>query len=69
MFITFHKNEFRIHDSKSGNIMFIKSIADDIIDAQLSGNQVTITTKKRTEIFKRIGNTYAFSFFRSFEHK
>ena len=69
MFITFHKNEFRIHDSKTGNIMFIKSIADDITDAQLSGNQVTITTKKRTEIFKRIGNTYAFSFFRSFEHK
>ena len=69
MFITFHKNEFRIHDSKTGNIMFIKSIADDITDAQLSGNQVTITTKKRTEIFKRIGNTYAYSFFRSFEHK
>jgi len=69
MFITFHKNEFRIHDSKTGNIMFIKSIADDITDAQLSGNQVTITTKRRTEIFKRIGNTYAFSFFRSFEHK
>lgn len=69
MFITFHKNEFRIHDSKTGNIMFIKSIADDITDAQLSGNQVMITTKRRTEIFKRIGNTYAFSFFRSFEHK
>lgn len=69
MFVTFHKNEFRVHDSKTGNIMYIKSIADDIVDAQLSGNQITITTKRRTEIFRRIGNTYAFSFFRSFEHR
>ncbi len=67
MFITWRKNEFCIHDSQSGNIMFIKSMADDILDAQLSGNQVIITTKKYTHIYKRIGNTYAFSFFRSIQ--
>lgn len=68
MFITWHKNEFRVHDSKSGNIMFVKSLADEIIDAQLSGNQATITTKKRTFLFKRIGSTFAFSFWREIPH-
>ena len=64
MFITWHKNEFRIHDSTTGNIMFVKSMADDILDAQLSGNQVVVRTKRNTQIFKRIGSTFAFSFFR-----
>ncbi len=68
MFITWFRNEFRIHDSKSGNIMFVKSMGDEILDAQLSGNQAVITTKKQTSIFKRIGNTYAFSFFRAIPH-
>lgn len=68
MFVTWYKSQFRIHDSKTGNIMFIKAMADDIIDAQLSGNQLTVTTKRRTEIYKRIGSTFAFSFFRAFEN-
>lgn len=68
MFITWFKNEFRIHDAKTGNIMFVKSMADEILDAQLSGNQAIITTKKLTHIYKRIGNTYAFSFFRTVNH-
>lgn len=68
MFITWFKNEFRIHDSKTGNIMFVKSMADEILDAQLSGNQAVISTKKQTHIYKRIGNTYAFSFFRAIPH-
>lgn len=68
MFITWHKTEFRIHDSQSGNIMFVKSMPEDILDAQLSGNQAVITTKRQTSIFKRIGNTFAFSFFRAIPH-
>lgn len=64
MFITWYKNEFRIHDSTTGNIMFIKSMPEEVIDAQLSGNQAVITMKKRTHIYRRIANTYAFSFFR-----
>jgi len=68
MFITWHKNEFRIHDSQTGNIMFVKSMAEDILDAQLSGNQVIVSTKKQTSVFKRIGSTFAFSFFRAIPH-
>ena len=68
MFVTWYKTQFRIHDSKTGNIMFIKALAEDITDAQLSGNQLIVSTKKRTEVYRRIGNTFAFSFYRSFEH-
>ena len=64
MFVTWYKNEFKIHDSKNGNVMFVKSMADEILDAQLSGNQLTITTKKRVYLYKRIGSTYAFSFWK-----
>lgn len=65
MFVTWHKNEFRVHDSTSGNIMFVKSMPDEVIDAQLSGNQIVVTTKRHVQIFRRIGNTFAFSFFRT----
>lgn len=68
MFVTFFKNEFKIHDAASGNVMYVKSIADEIVDAQLSGNQLIVTTKKRTEVYRRIGNTFAFSFFKSYNH-
>lgn len=68
MFVTWYKNEFKIHDSKTGNVMFVKSMADDILDAQLSGNQLAITMKKRTHLYKRIGNTYAFTFWREVGH-
>lgn len=64
MFITWYKTELRVHDSTTGNIMFVKSMADNIIDAQLSGNQLVVTTKRNTQIFKRIGNTFAFTLFR-----
>ena len=68
MFVTWFKNEFHIHDSRNGNIMFVKTMADEILDAQLSGNQLTITMKKRTHLYKRIGSTYAFSFWREISH-
>lgn len=68
MFVTWHKNEFKIHDSQTGNVMFVKSIADEIMNAELSGNQLVITMKKRTHIYKRIGNSFAFSFWREITH-
>ena len=68
MFVTWYKNEFHIHDSKSGNIMFVKTMADEILDAQLSGNQLVLTTKKRSYIYKRIGNTFAFTFWKQVGH-
>ena len=68
MFVTFFKNEFKIHDDKTGNVMYVKSIADEILDAQITGNQLIVTTKKRTEVYRRIGSTFAFAFFRSYNH-
>ena len=68
MFVTWYKTEFKIHDSQSGNVMFVKNMADDILEAQLSGNQLTIVMRKRTHIFKRIGNTFAFSFWKEVGH-
>lgn len=69
MFVTIRKNEFRVHDDASGNIMFVKSMPEEVLDAQLSGDSITVTTTKRTQVFKRIGSTYAFSFFREFSRQ
>lgn len=64
MFVTTRKNEFRIHDDVSGNIMFIKSMPEEVLDAHLSGDTLTITMPKRVHVLKRVGSTFAFSFFR-----
>ena len=64
MFVTIRKNELRVHDSTGGNIMFVKSMPEEVLDAQLSGDTITVTMPKRVHVYKRIGNTYAFSFFR-----
>lgn len=64
MFVTTRKNEFRIHDDTSGNIAYIKSMPEEILDAHLSGDTLTITMPRRVHVLKRVGNTHAFSFFR-----
>lgn len=66
MFVTIRRNEFRVHDSTGGNIMFVKSMPEEVLDAQLSGDTITVTMPKRVHVYKRIGNTHAFSFFRDF---
>ena len=47
-----------------GNIAYIKSMPEEILDAHLSGDTLTITMPKRVHVLKRVGNTHAFSFFR-----
>ena len=64
MFVTTRRNEFRIHDDVSGNIAYIKSMPEEILDAHLSGDTLTITMRKRVQVLKRVGSTFAFSFFR-----
>ncbi len=64
MFVTIRRNEFRVHDSTSGNIMFVKTMPEEVLDAQLSGDTIAVTMRKRVHVYKRVGNTHAFSFFR-----
>ena len=64
MFVTFSRRQFNIHDAKSGNIMFTRTMPDEIDDVQLSGDILTVTMPKRIHLLKRIGNTFQFTFFR-----
>ena len=64
MFVTMCKNEFRIHADVSGNGAYTKSTPEEILDAHLSGDTLTITMPKRVHVLKRVGNTHAFTFFR-----
>lgn len=64
MFVTTWRSQFRVHDSQSGNIMFVKAMPEEVEDAHLSGDTITVRTAKRVQVFKRVGNTFAFSFFR-----
>ena len=67
MFITFSKRQFNVHDAQTTNIMFTRTMPDEILDAQLSGDILTITMPKRIHLLKRIGNTFQFTFFREMQ--
>lgn len=68
MFVTWQNNQFKIHEDVRGTVMYAKNLPEKILDAQLSGSQLVVTTPKHTFNFRRIGKTYAFTLYRSFNH-
>ena len=65
MFITFDKHNVYIRGA-NGLIKTVKSIPEEILDAVLQGNTIRISTKKGILIYKQIGKSYSFSFYRRY---
>ena len=65
MYITTRGRTIRIHDAKTGSIKSIKEMPEEVQNAQLQGDIITVTMSKRIHVLKRIGSSYNFSFFRA----
>lgn len=65
MYITTRGRDIRIHDAKSGLIKSVKTMPEEVQNAQLQGDVITVTMPKRIHILKRIGSSYNFTFFRA----
>lgn len=65
MFLTYDKRAFYIRED-NGLILSIKQVPDSIQTAVLAGNTVTVTTDKGTYIYRQVGNTPVFNFYRKY---
>ena len=65
MYITTRGRTIRIHEAKTGSIRSIKEMPEEVQNAQLQGDVITVTMPKRIHILKRIGSSYNFTFFRA----
>lgn len=64
MYITIRGRDIRIHDAQSGIIRSTKTMPEEVLDAQLTDDIITVTMPGRTHVLKRIGNSYNFTVFR-----
>ncbi len=66
MFITYDKRAFQIR-ADNGLILTIKQVPEEISMATMSNGQVTVVTRSgRTYIYRQIGNSPEFTFFRKY---
>ena len=65
MFITFDKKAFYVR-SDNGLILSTKTIPEGIMQAVLSEDTITVTTPTGVLIYKRVGKSPVFNFYRRY---
>lgn len=66
MFITYNGSSFQIR-ADNGLILTIKQVPEEISMATMSNGQVTVVARSgRTYIYRQIGNSPEFTFFRKY---
>lgn len=65
MFITFDKNKFYVRGD-NGLILSTKDVPEGIIQATLNGNIINVVTPNGTLLYKQVGNSPIFNFYRRY---
>lgn len=65
MFLTFDKKSFQIR-ADNGLVLSTKYVPREIVTAVLQGNTVVVTTKNGVWVYKQVGNTPVFNFFKQY---
>lgn len=65
MFITFDKHQFYVR-SDNGLILSTKHLPEEIVQAVLQNNTITVTTKRGVLVYRRVGNSPVFNFYRRY---
>ena len=65
MFLTYDKKSFQIR-ADNGLILCVKYVPREIQTAVLNGNLVVVTTKDGTWVYKQVGTSPVFNFYKQY---